>query len=174
MKFNEWFTNKLRVQCWPAPEDITEDVRYVINVSDEYDTEAQQQGTRYFWFPMNECFGDMGFNSLFGALSVLYAAEKENAKVILHCHAGANRSPTVMEAYYFMRTGRHLPRKTPTQIIYAEEQGYGNNRLLNNIDRGVLPSRYKTEKFLKELGKALEKDGEPSLDVLKNPAKIFV
>jgi hypothetical protein len=36
---------------------------------------------------MNECVGDIGLNSIYGALQILYIAEKENATVLLHCHA---------------------------------------------------------------------------------------
>jgi len=78
--------------------------------------------------------------------------------VILHCHAGANRSPTVMEAYYYMRTKKHLLRKRTVEAKEflekmfpdSEPSDFKNNRLLNNIEMGHLPSKFKMETFLKK------------------------
>jgi hypothetical protein len=163
MKFQDWFDTKLKVTRYPLPEEIKKsEVKYVINVSCEYISSCQKvcmdNGIKYFWFPMDEISGDIGVNSIFGALQILWIAEKEKASVLLHCHAGANRSPTVMEAYYFMRTKKHLVRETKAETkeflkkMFPDfkPSDFKNNRLLNNIDMGHLPSKFKMETFLKK------------------------
>jgi hypothetical protein len=164
MKFKEWFDKKLKVTRYPTPSEIKKSgVKYVINVSCEYISSCQtvcmDNGIKYFWFPMDEVSGDIGLNSLFGALQILWIAEQEKSSVILHCHAGANRSPTVMEAYYFMRTKKHFIREESAEskerfkAMFVGSENFdfnNNNRLLNNIDAGHLPSKNKMEAFLKK------------------------
>jgi hypothetical protein len=163
MKFQEWFDNKLKVTRYPLPDEIKKSgVKYVINVSCEYISSNQKvcmdNDIKYFWFPIDELSGDIGLNSIFGALQILWIAEKENANVILHCHAGGNRSPTVMEAYYFMRTKKHFIREISAESKELFEKMFPeskdsetqNNRLLNNIEEGHLPSKNKMETFLKK------------------------
>ena len=167
MKFQEWFDKKLKVSRYPLPGEIIKSgAKYVINVSDEYIISCQkvcmENGIKYFWFPMDEVSNDIGLNSIFGALQILWIAEHEDAGIILHCHAGANRSPTVMEAYYFMRTKKHLFRKISKEQqeqfkkMFVKQENFAftkNNRLLNNIDAGHLPSINRMETFLKETEK---------------------
>jgi hypothetical protein len=74
----------------------------------------------------------------------MFNAEKQNKSVYLHCHAGVNRSPTVKECYYFLRTGEHLDEK--------------NSRLMENIDQGHLPAIRRLNSFFKELAIFLELD----------------
>lgn len=149
--FTEWFENKLVVGGFPMPREIEKwDYKYIINVSDEYvggyQMMALRSGKSYFWFPMNEIKGDMGVNSIYGALQILWMAEEENAKVYLHCHAGANRSPTIADCYYFMRTKTHRNREDK------------NNRLLDNIQSGNLPCITMMERFLSKCEVAFKKD----------------
>lgn len=161
--FSTWFNDKLKVTRYPLPNEIKQSkAKYVINVSCEFISSNQKvcmdNNIRYFWFPMDEVSSDIGLNSLFGALQILWIAEQENSNVILHCHAGANRSPTVMEAYYFMRTKKHLIKEISEKHKESLEKmfpgtdlaDYKNNRLLNNIEMGCLPSKMKIETFLKK------------------------
>jgi len=152
MKFNEWFERKLQVGSFPFlnNERLNPfDYDYVINVSDEYYTGHHipliVAGCKTFWFPMNEAKKDVGLNSIYGAMCIMWIAEHENKHVYLHCHAGINRSQCVKAAYYFMRTGEQLK---------ADQQGY-MNRLLAMCGRGYLPPKTECEKFLTELGKQL-------------------
>jgi len=97
---------------------------------------------------MNECRKDVGLNSIYGAMCILFLAEREDKYVYLHCHAGINRSQCVKAAYYFMRTGEQLAE---------DQQGY-MNRFLAMCGRGYLPPKTESEKFLTYLGKQLVAD----------------
>ncbi len=174
MSFTEWFNTKLVIGRFPLPAEINKsNFKYIINVSDEYISychdAAITAGIKYFWFPMSECtLPDMGLNSIYGALQILHQAEQENAKVLLHCHAGANRSPTVADAYYFLRTKKHRePRKISQDIIDGvnkmcgitepQEQS-GLNFIQENIKQTLLPCSEKMEAFLAECEKIFEKE----------------
>lgn len=174
-RFKEWFKNKLKVGRYPLPTELQKsDFKYVINVSDEYIPINQEicieNNIKYFWFPMDEVSSNIGVNSIYGALQILYIAEKEDSKVLLHCHAGVNRSATVADAYYFMRTKKHLlDLKTKEDVEFSErvfvgykDDGsvYKNNMLLNNIEEGRLPSIRKFEDFLISLEQFLNKQDE--------------
>lgn len=193
MKFTEWFTRKLVVTAFPELDAIiTSKYKYIINVSDEFSIACHEtamlRGIRYFWFPMNECVGDMGLNSLYGALQILWIAEQEEASVLLHCHAGANRSPTVKEAYYFLRTKKHLEQmpfdeeddRRVCEFLGIDmplplERNRKNNRLIEKIRQGHLPAIAPMESFL-SLCETQFKQKEGSrgggLDWCKNKAKM--
>lgn len=152
---------------------------HVINVSDEYihaNHYAAANNVRetvyHHWFPLNECTGHMGLNSLFGALVVLHEAETNNSPVLLHCHAGINRSQMVRAAYYFLRTGRHLEEPERNQALARQVNQTFNppieqpenergelmrpNMLLINCQTSMLPPLVLVEKFLKHLSTRLE------------------
>jgi len=155
MKFQEWFERKLEVGSFPflVNEHFNAfDYDYVINVSDEFHIEhhlpLSVSGCKTFWFPMNETKKDVGLNSLYGALCILWLAEKENKHVYLHCHSGVNRSKCIQAAYFYMRTGMQLEVSTNGYI----------NRLCAFCGRGYLPPKTEMEKFLVELGKQLDEN----------------
>ncbi len=121
MDFREWFYSKLTVGRYPLPQELSKaKYGYVINVSDEYiescHISAERENTRYFWFPMNEHSSDIGINSIYGALQIMYIAQQAGASVMLHCHAGANRSQAVADAYYYMQTGKHRKGEVDDEI----------------------------------------------------------
>ena len=172
MKFEEWFSKKLVVGRYPTPQEIEKSkFDFIINVSDEYIPACHASSTitnkKYLWFPLNECKADMGLNSIYGAMLIMYMAEMEGKEVYLHCHAGANRSQTVADAYYFMRSKKHRERNTARVDAKANAVLFGletesayknhNNRLLENIDCGLLPARRKTEAFLIKCEDAFKK-----------------
>ena len=167
MKFKDWFKFKLHVNRFPLPSEIIESkYDYIINVSDEYIPQcydaAVKSGIKYFWFPLSEISGDMGINSIYGALQILFIAEQENASVLLHCHAGSNRSPTVANAYYFMRTKQHNTILNDDSDDSINEwlgiKTKQNNRLLDNIQSGYLPAIRKFESFLIKCESQFNKD----------------
>lgn len=82
-----------------APPKEVDKVRCVINVSDQPFCAYDQMitiGSRvvpYFWFPLIEN-APFGFNSIGGAYKI-YQDFIVTGDVIIHCHAGINRSATV-------------------------------------------------------------------------------
>lgn len=146
-KFQDWFANKLTIGGWPTRVNKKFELRkygYIINVSDEYYHEDYKvmslSGVHYFWFPMNEFKKDMGLNSIYGAIMILWQAEQDGDPVYLHCHMGSNRSWTVAAAYYFWRTGKHLEKVTRNNHI---------NKLHQNCAEGMLPPLAEMEAFLR-------------------------
>jgi hypothetical protein len=155
-KFKEWFEKNLIVGGFPHEDNRRFDVNdfdYVINVSDEYYTSHHllliANNIKSFWFPMNECKRDIGLNSIYGAMIVLFAAEKRNSRVYLHCHAGVNRSQTVRAAYYYMRTGHQYESDLKRGFI---------NQLYANCSRGYLPPMAEMESFLNQINIKLNTD----------------
>ena len=145
IKFKDWYDKKLIVSRFPMPTEIlNSDFDIYINVSDEYIEScylsAIKSGKMYFWFPMNECTNDIGLNSIYASMQILKNAEDNNKKVYLHCHAGVNRSPTVKECYYLMRTG--------------DFEVKSNSRLMENIRSGHLPSENKIKSLFNNFNNA--------------------
>lgn len=149
IKFKDWFKNKLEVGAYPYINNtIFNSGNYdiVINVSDEFYPIYQLNNN--FWFPMNEAKKDVGLNSIYGAMVILFNAEMKNKRVYLHCHAGVNRSRAIHASYFYLRTGKQLEIDTNGYI----------NRLCAMSARGYLPPKAEMEKFLSLLGKYLEGD----------------
>lgn len=171
MNFTEWFNKKLVVQKFPDA-DVCQKFDVIINVSDEHSRMNQSVSKEYYWFPMNEVFAGMGINSIYGALCVLYDAEKNNQSVYLHCHGGVNRSPTVADCYWFIRTGEHRHERNDHDgkgrySVSGNRHALSNNRLINNIESGDLPSIKCMERFLGELKLQLETGKIGGLDKCK-------
>jgi hypothetical protein len=61
-------------------------------------------GKLNYYFPMGESGELMGLNSIFGALQVLHQIYTWNPewKVLLHCQAGKNRSPTIKSTFRYL------------------------------------------------------------------------
>jgi len=146
-----WLSNKVTISRFPTIEDIQagfyDGYQWRVNVSDifrpEVDAVFKQRGLSSFWFPMGEAF-NVSLDSLYGALRVMWEAGKHDQSLLLHCHAGRNRSVMVADSYYFLRTQEH---RQPDQagLKYAQ---HSPNRLLLNIYDGQLPGIYKMEEFL--------------------------
>lgn len=172
VKFSDWFKTKLIVNRYPLPHEIEKcNYDYIINVSDEYISSCHEaillKQIKYFWFPMNECRGDMGLNSLYAAMQILWIAEENSEKVLLHCHAGVNRSPTVRDAYYYLRTGKHrefiqIDEESEDRLneffLEGKPSNSKQNRLLDNINKGYLPSIRQLENFLQNCSTHFQKE----------------
>ena len=142
-----FISENIVVDRFPVSNELQEngkhyDCKVILNVSDEFylgnSEEIMKQGKLNYYFPLGESGELMGINSMFGVLQVLHSIYTFNPewKVLLHCQAGKNRSPTIKAAFYFMMTGEHQPDND------------FRNRLLVNVERNHLPSIDKTELFL--------------------------
>lgn len=172
--FHDWFSSKVLISRFPTVEDFRaarfDNYRYRINVSDIYHPEIDLMfnkiGTANFWFPLDEAFG-MALESLYGALRVMCEAENQDQSLLLHCHAGNNRSVMIADCYYFLRTQDHRKLDQPG-LTYAKNNP---NRLLLNIDDGQLPGVYKMEEFIQgcteSFDSAFLEDDRP-LDFIKH------
>lgn len=150
----EWIASNIIVSRFPVskelePGGLHHDCRVVINVSDEFwlgnaETVAMAGKLNYF-FPMGEKDCEMGLSSLYGALFLLYSIYiyHPDWKVLMHCQAGKNRSPSVRSAFYYMMTSEHEPDEVNEKNVLIR-----NNRFLDNCERGHLPPLEKMELFL--------------------------
>ena len=150
--FKDWYDTKLLVVGYPVVSEVTKpDGKYnsydvFINVSDEYWMEYQaafwRMGKQNHWFPMGEAGHDMGLISIFAALQVLYNAHQRNMAVLLHCHAGVNRSQTVRACFHYLMTGTHIENKKVGLLITRQ------NMLFHNCEFKHLPELAKMEAWL--------------------------
>jgi len=152
MNFKDWFENKLTVGTFPFnvnKEFSPSDYKYVINMSDEFYPEIEQQlrndECKTYWFPMNERRRDIGLNSIYGAMIIMWQAEKIGASVYLHCHSGRNRSQLTKACYHFMRVGKQLEQGNEKYI----------NRLHRASTRGYLPPMAEIEGFLMNISDSI-------------------
>ena len=149
--FQEWLSSKVQISKFPTVDEIQagkfDACKYRVNVSDIYRPEIDlmfnKMGTVNFWFPQGEAFG-IALESLYGALRIMWEAENQDQSLLLHCHAGNNRSVLVADSYYFLRTQKQRQQDQP-RLTYAKNNP---NRLLLNIDDGQLPGIFKMEEFL--------------------------
>jgi len=135
----KWFSEKLIIRSYLQVDEIEnrsilEGIDIVINVSgrfkDDISALIQSKNVQYYWFPIKVGFYDMGLKSLYGALEILYLAEKQNKKVILHCMLGNNRSRMVAEAYYYSRFHKHFE---------DPYKGYKSHLFYNCENEALLP-----------------------------------
>lgn len=149
-----WIKENIIIDRFPVTAELKpggkhSDCNIVINVSDEIFVgnalEITNLGKQNFFFPMGEKQNSFGLQSMFGVLFLLYETLKwyPESKVLIHCQAGKNRSPTVKSAFYFMMTGEH-----EKDVFNESGKLIINNRLLDNISREKLPEKEKTELFL--------------------------
>jgi hypothetical protein len=157
-----WIDENIIVDRFPVSQEIKKkgkhkDCKVIINVSDEFylgnSEEIMKEGKLNYYFPMGESGELMGLNSIFGALQVLYNIYKLNPKwkVLLHCQAGKNRSPTIKSAFYYMMIGEHEP-----DVLNDKDILLRNNRMLDNCKREHLPSLDKMELFLSKCKEAFD------------------
>lgn len=154
ISIHTFISENIKIDRFPVSQEIKDngihsDCQVIINVSDEFylgiSDVIAKQGKINYYFPMGESGKDMGLNSIFGALQVLHSIFTYNPewKVLVHCQAGMNRSPTIKAAFYYMMLGEHLPEeKDENNLIFKP------NRLLLNCEKKKLPELKKMEKFL--------------------------
>lgn len=176
--FKKWFEEKLTVSSFPHKEHVdfskfkglkivyaykTEffsKYAIVINVSDfsslDYHDIITMDKALYYWFPLNEIKGDIGLNSIYAALNILYDAYKNNWSVLLHCFNGSNRSKLVAACFHFMITGEHIHQGNPKYY----------NRIYSNSAKGKIPLLPDMEQFLRNCYKVFT---EPYAEIKFGP-----
>jgi len=137
------------------PNIISQNYCAVINVADSpcATFDYQRHGVPSFWFPINE-IGAWGHSPFYGALKVVNEYHKWGDKpVLIHCHAGANRSPSV--AYAVLLAKGYTPLEAEKELDYPELSGV----FTRNIERKHIPSNIID--FLKEV----ERSNNPTLSL---------
>lgn len=120
-------------------------VQVIINVSGlEYPEDIlsiiESRGIRWHHFPLVEEGPNMGLDILLSAVRELIKADTAGERVVLHCSFGNNRSRTVAEAFYYIKSGAQFK---------DEYKGYPNH-LLYNCGEGHLPEVDEMERILRE------------------------
>jgi len=117
-----------------SPDVIKKSYCAVVNVSDSpcATFDYQKVGIPSFWFPINE-IAHWGHSPFFGTLRV-FDKYYDGRAVFLHCHAGANRSPSI--AYAILLSKGYSPEEAEESI------GYQNLSKVfqRNIDRKHIPT----------------------------------
>jgi len=117
----------------------------VINVSDSpCATFDYQLNIPSFWFPINE-IGQWGHSPFYGALKVVNHYYKGDKPILIHCHAGANRSPSV--AFAILLAKGYTPQEAEKSLKYEEFAQV----FQRNVDRKHIPTNI--VEFLQEADK---------------------
>jgi hypothetical protein len=88
----------------------------VINVSDSpCATFDYQMKIPSFWFPVHEV-AYWGYPPFFGTMKVVNQYYKGDKPVLIHCHAGANRSPSI--AYAILLAKGYSPQEAEESLQY--------------------------------------------------------
>jgi len=116
------------------PTYLIESYCACINVSDSSCAtfDLQKLGMPAFWFPINE-IGVWGHSPFFGALKVVNQYYKGDKPVLIHCHAGANRSPSV--AYAILRAKGYTVEQAEELLKYP----HLSEVFSRNIERKHIP-----------------------------------
>jgi len=157
--FIEWINLCITISAHPTRKSLKynwwKEYDLVVNVSDYIDfnlnNKITSQGVPAYWFPMGETYG-MPLENIFGALSILWEAEKNSLTVFMHCMAGRNRSVTIADCYYFIRLGKHRADNS-NDVFYGKDI---NNKLLLNIKDNQLPGIFRMEHFLENCKELFE------------------
>lgn len=117
------------------PEIASQYYCAVINVADSQCAtfDYQRAGVPSFWFPINE-IGQWGHSPFLGSLRVVNEYYKEAGKpVLIHCHAGANRSPSV--AYAILLAKGYTPQEAEESLKYENM----SEIFVRNVERKHIP-----------------------------------
>jgi len=120
------------------PEHVKKNYFGVLNVSDTpcMTFDFATHGILSLWFPIHEV-GQWGYSPFYGAAKFLdhKLASGDERPILLHCHAGVNRSVCV--AYAVLKS----VESTQSEIDHKLEIGEGLPNLFQiNINKGYIPS----------------------------------
>ena len=142
---------KITVRPYPNICDVnnrwifTEDTAAVINVSQKEKKDITDaiigKEIEYHHFPLAEEVDNIGWENLLKAVRTIARYDAQEKRIIVHCDGGQNRSRTVVEAFHFAKTGRH---------ITDEYKGFTNHLIYNSLS-GYLPCIEEIESALQQL-----------------------
>ena len=136
------------------PEIVINNYCAVVNVSDSpcATFDYQRVGVPSFWFPINE-IGQWTYAPFYGTLKVVneyyYKGDKP---VLIHCHAGANRSPSI--AFAILVAKGWTPEEAEESLNYPDFK----ESFIRNIERKHIPQNI--IEFLKII-----ESGEPTMSM---------
>jgi hypothetical protein len=122
-----------------SPEFIKENYSAVINVSDTpcATFDYQKEEIPSFWFPIHEVSSFWGYMPFIATLRVVNEYYKGDKPILLHCHAGANRSPSV--AYAILKTKGYTDKEATESLNYPDvDKVFDRNIILNLIPPNLL------------------------------------
>ncbi len=122
-----------------SPEFIKENYSAVINVSDTpcATFDYQKEGIPSFWFPIHEVSSFWGYMPFIASLKVVNEYYKGDKPIVLHCHAGANRSPSI--AFAILKTKGYTDEEAAESLNYADiDKVFERNIRLNLIPPNLL------------------------------------
>jgi len=105
----------------------------VVNVADSpCATFDYQLKVPSFWFPINE-IGHWGHSSFFGLMKIVNQYFRGDKPILIHCHAGANRSPS--HAYAILLAKGFTPKEAEESLNYPDLSLV----FKRNVDRKHIP-----------------------------------
>lgn len=120
------------------PKELKEKYCACINVSDSQCAtfDLQEMGMPAFWFPINE-IGQWMHSPFYGALKVVNRYYKGDKPVLIHCHAGANRSPSI--AYAVLRAKGYTIEEAEESLEYdCLHEVFDRNVERNHIPKNII------------------------------------
>ena len=121
-------------------------VQFCVNLSEKPYTQdlvdaMAAHGIEWIHFPLSEKIGASWWETYAIVLPKLFRAFLDGEKMIVHCDFGANRSRTLIEAFYYMLTGEE----------FLDEHKGEINHLAYNCKQHHFPPLEETERMIKEL-----------------------
>lgn len=110
----------------------------VINVADSpcATFDYQRAGVPSFWFPIHEV-EHWGYTSFLAAIRVVNEYYKSDKPVLIHCHAGANRSPSV--AFSILKAKGYTDTEAEESLNYPNmSKVFQRNIELGHIPRNII------------------------------------
>lgn len=133
--------SKIRVSSAPMMDGLTleqaKSVDHYVNISAsefEMNSYNKELNSQFHWFPLSE-MGFWGFPTLYGFFKTMDKIHTPENKIVVHCEAGCNRSPTMTYAWLLYRE-----KTLKSANLYVPENYNWEQNLKGNIEQGHIPS----------------------------------